>query len=118
MRIMKTTLFVMVIVVSAETLHRYFDSLRFQWQASEGSFSWRWFDEHSLWLYRERGSDGLPAGAYRLTRYFSPIDPDDGPNWEIRIPGRMPAGISIIALSCATYALIKKPRCASGLAKK
>jgi hypothetical protein len=112
MRRIKTALLILVIVVSSETLHRYFDSLWFQWEASENNFSWRWLDEHSLWLYRVRGPDGRPASPYKVAPYFSPIDPDDGPNWEIRIPGWIPGGISIIALSLAAYGLFRvwRPR--------
>jgi hypothetical protein len=53
-------------------------------------------DEVSVWLYRERDANGQPASPYRLSRSLSILPPLDGPNWEIRIPGWIPA----IGASC------------------
>jgi hypothetical protein len=58
---------------------------------AQGAFHVRLLDEVSVWLYRERDAAGQPASPYRLAPYLSIVDPLDGPNWEVRIPGWIPA---------------------------
>ena len=67
---------------------------------------WSLLDEVSVWLYRERDQAGRPASLYRIAPYLSTIDPYDGPNWEIRVPGWIPAlgaigALTFVALSCS-----------------
>jgi hypothetical protein len=68
-----------------------------EWQINFGLL-----DEVSVWFYRERGPTGQPASPYRLSPHLSVIDPQDGPNWEIRIPGWIPAIPALAFLSSAT----------------
>jgi hypothetical protein len=71
----------------------------------QGTFQFAMLDEVSVWFYRERGADGQPSSPYRLSRHLSIIDPLDGPNWEIRIPGWIPATGALGTLALAGLAL-------------
>src|SRR5436190_2254870 len=59
--------------------------------ANEWHADLRMLDDVSIWFYRERDQNGNPASPYRLYHHLSIVDPLDGPNWEIRIPGWIPA---------------------------
>ena len=89
-----------VSAISLWTLWIYLSALLPLWEAREG-IELNSFQETSLRVYRERGPDGKPAILYKLAPYFSIIDPLDGPNWEIRIPGFIPAGLALATLGWA-----------------
>jgi hypothetical protein len=82
-------------------LFAYGRAIAWRWEASERSFSVRWFEEISVWLYRDRDAAGHPSSPYKLSRSLSEIDPLDGPNWEIRIPGWIPA-VGALGILAAT----------------
>ena len=71
----------------------------------QGTFQFAMLDEVSVWFYRERGADGQPSTPYRMSRHLSIIDPLDGPNWEIRIPGWIPAAGALSILGVAGFTL-------------
>jgi hypothetical protein len=73
-----------------------------------GAFELGMLDEVSVWFYRERGADGQPSGPYRLSRHLSIVDPLDGPNWEIRVAGWIPAAGSLGLLGVAALAVFGK----------
>jgi hypothetical protein len=75
------------------------------WVESRGTFQFAMLDEVSVWFYRERGADGQPSSPYRLSRHLSIIDPLDGPNWEIRIAGWIPATGALSILAVAGFTL-------------
>jgi hypothetical protein len=60
-------------------------------------------DEVSVWLYREGDEAGKPSSPYRLSPHLSIIDPLDGPNWEIRVPGWIPAVVAFSILAIVIY---------------
>jgi hypothetical protein len=73
-----------------------------------GSVDLERLDEVSVWFYRERGADGHPASPYRLSRHLSIVDPLDGPNWEVRVPGWIPAIAAFGALAFSTLTIYEK----------
>ena len=75
-----------------------------------GGFQIAMLDEVSVWFYRERDASGRPASPYRLHRHLSVIDPLDGPNWEIRIPGWVPGSVALVTLAFTGFAFSGKSR--------
>ena len=73
-----------------------------------GSVDFSRLDEVSVWFYRERGADGQPASPYRLSPHLSVVDPLDGPNWEVRVPGWIPAIAAVGALVFSALMICEK----------
>ena len=93
-------------VLSGYYLCAYGRAIVWRWEANEWSaFDVRWLDEISVWFYRKRDEAGRRASPYRLSRHLSVIDPLDGPNWEIRIPGWIPAIVALCILAVTTLSL-------------
>jgi len=66
-----------------------------------------WASDLSIWLYKKRTIDGQFHGTYSISA-FSIMDPEDGPNAEIKILGWIPAICSLSALVLATTAMTRK----------
>lgn len=102
LRLVGRVLLLVLAVISIQYLATLGRAMAWQWKASESPhFRVQWLHEWGVWFYRERGADGQPASGYKLMRGVSPIDPDDGPNWEIKIPAWIPA-LGAMAVLVAT----------------
>jgi hypothetical protein len=104
MRTFGTSLLAVVAAASLWFLYSYGYEV-FRLVEGQGTFQFAMLDEVSVWFYRERGADGQPSSPYRLSRHLSIIDPLDGPNWEIRIPGWIPATGALSIIAVAGFAL-------------
>jgi hypothetical protein len=111
MRTFGTSLFAVTAAASLWFLCSYGYEI-FRLVEGEGIFRFAMLDEVSVWFYRERSADGEPSSPYRMSRHLSIIEPLDGPNWEIRIPGWIPAAgaLSILAVSGVALASLGKRR--------
>ena len=107
MRPIKTMILAVVAALSFYYLLSYGREVIQIW-AWNGSADFARLDEVSVWFYRERGADGLPSSPYRLFWKLSIVDPDDGPNWEVRIPGWIPATVAFGAFVLSTLTLAEK----------
>jgi hypothetical protein len=115
MRKFYDTALLLLAVLSAGYLFIYGRELVRMSAMNEWEVHFEWLDEVSIWFYRERDdATGQPASPYYLSRHLSIVDPLDGPNWEVRIPGWMPAipALGIVILTAFTFYGSREPRVA------
>ena len=104
---MKSVIVACLALVSVGYLSLYTQAIVGPWTMN-GYVDLSLLDEVSVWFYRERDVAGRPASLYRMSPYLSVMDPLDGPNWEIRVPGWIPALAAISTLALTTFSCFGK----------
>ena len=104
---MKKAMLCIISVVALAYLGAYGTALIGNLRMHGNIFDFAWASDLSIWLYKKRSIDGQLQTAYSIST-FSILDPEDGPNAEIRILGWIPAICALAALALATTQMTRK----------